>query len=96
MAQIRRILGLARDVIGLLIGRVRLVKLILSVVGGATNYAARCVALMTTSSCSRRGNRCSFLLHQAGRQGRWSMTRFGAGGAPAPRPTSITFAPGVT
>ena len=42
MARIRRILGLARAVIGLLISLASLIKLILSLVGEATNYAARC------------------------------------------------------
>jgi hypothetical protein len=42
MARIRRVLGLARVVIGLLISVVSLIKLILSLVGGATNYSVRC------------------------------------------------------
>ena len=42
MARIRRVLGLARVVIGLLISLATLIKLILSLVGGATNYSARC------------------------------------------------------
>jgi hypothetical protein len=67
MAHIRRILGLARAVIGLLISLVWLVKLILSIVGEATNYAARCSGPTTTSSFSRMAHRSSFPLRWAGR-----------------------------
>jgi hypothetical protein len=60
MARFRRVLGLARAVIGLLISLVSLIKLILSLVGGATNYLARCSGRTTTSSSSRRVHKCSF------------------------------------
>lgn len=94
MATARRILGLARDVIGLLIALVGLIKLILSLVGGATNYAARCSEPTITSSSWRRGSRYLSLRHHVGRRVRWCMPRCDVGGAS--RTISTIFGPAVT
>src|SRR5260370_16100809 len=91
MATARRILGLARDVTGLLVALVGLIKLILSLVGGATNYAARCLEPTITSSLWRMGSRYLSLRHQAERRARVCMPRARAGGAS--RATSTNFCP---
>ena len=82
MARIRRILGLARAVIGLLISLASLIKLILSLVGEATNYTARCSAPTTTSSSSRTAHRSSSPPRWAGRWGRRCMLRCAVAGGP--------------
>src|ERR1700730_15329234 len=80
MARIRRVLGLARVVIGLLISVVSLIKLILSLVGGATNYWVRCSGPTITSSYSRRVHRSSSPPRWVGRRGRRCMLRSAAVG----------------
>jgi len=94
MARIRRILGLARAVIGLLISLASLIKLILSLVGEATNYTARCSAPTTTSSSSRTAHRSSSPPRWAGRWGRRCMLRCAVAGGR--HVTSTTSAPAAT
>jgi hypothetical protein len=81
-------LRLARDVIRLLIALVGLVKVILMLVSGATNYPDRCSAPTSTSSSSRTGIRYLSLRHLAAKLGQWSMWMCGAAGD---HPTTSTI-----
>jgi hypothetical protein len=94
MARIRRVLGLARVVIGLLISVVSLIKLILSLVGGATNYSVRCSGPTITNSYSRRVHKSSSPPRWAGRWGQWCILRSADVGGH--HTTSTTSVPAAT
>lgn len=72
--------GLARDLIRLLIAVIRLITAILMLVGGATNYCLRCLAIISTNSYFRTDARYSSRLQPAAKLVRW-CTRlcYGAG-----------------
>ena len=73
-------LRLAREVIRLLIALIGLIHAVITLVGGATNYVATCLARTFISLSCRTGIRFLFLRRPVDKLGRWCISMFVAGG----------------
>ena len=87
--------GLARDLIRLAIAVIRLIIAILTIVGGATNYSRRCLALIYINSFYRTDIRCSSLRHRPAKLVQ-RCTRMCCGAGEYPITFTISAAAGIS
>jgi hypothetical protein len=87
--------GLARDLIRLAIAVIRLIIAILAIVGGATNYSRRCLALIYINWFFGMGIRYSFLRYLPAKMVQW-CTRLCCGAGEHPITLTISAAAGIS